>query len=523
MKKRKIALALAALTAAAVITAGCGGEKETANNDGKTTFTYWAMLPAPIATRVDSLNDVAMYQEREKETGIHIEFIHPAQGQESEQFNLMIASGDFPDMIEYDWAEYSGGAQKAIDDGVIIALNQYMDSKLPNFKKVLSENSSYDKGSKTDEGNYYAFPNFNTGSYKTFGGPLIRKDWLDELGLEIPKTIDDWTNVLTAFKEKKGIDTPFSAMKSYFDYTDGFNGAWGVGQRFYVDNGEVKFGPMEPGYKEYLAQMNKWYEAGLIDKDYGTNKRDVIDAKMTNDGAGATYFTIGGAQGVYLKQMEAKNPNYNLVAAPYPVLKEGDINEFCSYEQDVYQSFLAISTSCKEPEKAAEWMDFWYSDEGYKLLNFGVEGKTYNMVDGKPVYTDDILHNADNLSINEALSLHCRATQAAPGMRQAPEYLEQYYQYPQQIDSLKTWSKNTDAVKSHVLPACISPSNQDREEYYALSASVRTYVEEMNLKFITGAEPIENYDKFVENLKTKFNAERLLQIQQDMYDSYLAR
>ena len=523
MKKRKKALALAAIAAAAALAAGCGNGKKTAGDNGKTTFTYWAMLPGPIATRVDSLGDVEMYKEREKETGVHIEFIHPAQGQESEQFNLMIASGDLPDMIEYDWAEYSGGAQKAIDDGVIIALNQYMDDKLPDFKKVLEGNPSYDKGSKTDAGNYYAFPNINTGSYKTFGGPLIRKDWLDELGLQIPETIDDWTNVLTAFKEKKGVETPFTTMKSYFDYTDGFNGAWNVGQRFYVDDGKVKFGPMENGYKDYLAQMNKWYAAGLIDRDYGTNKREVIDHKMTNDGAGATYFTIGGAQGVYLKQMEKKNPDYNLVAAPYPVLKKGDVNEFCSYEQDVYQSFLAISTSCKEPEKAAEWMNFWYSDEGYKLMNFGVEGKTYNMVDGKPVYTDEILHNPDNLSINEALSLHCRATQAAPGLRQAPEYLEQYYQYPQQIDSLKLWSKNTDAVKKHVLPACISPSDRDREEYYALSASVRTYVEEMNLKFITGEEPIENYDKFVENLKDKFNMKKLLQIQQNMYDSYLER
>ena len=174
MKKRKTALALAAIAAAAALAAGCGNGKKTAGDNGKTTFTYWAMLPGPIATRVDSLGDVEMYREREKETGVHIEFIHPAQGQESEQFNLMIASGDLPDMIEYDWAEYSGGAQKAIDDGVIIALNQYMDDKLPDFKKVLEGNSSYDKGSKTDAGNYYAFPNINTGSYKTFGGPLIR-------------------------------------------------------------------------------------------------------------------------------------------------------------------------------------------------------------------------------------------------------------------------------------------------------------------------------------------------------------
>ena len=114
-----------------------------------------------------------MYQQREKDSGIHIEFIHPALGQEAEQFNLMIASRDLPDLVEYNWVNYQGGVQKAIDDGVIIKLNDYIDQYAPNFKKTVSDGSKlskiYDKGSKTDEGNYFAFPCFNIGSYDPQG------------------------------------------------------------------------------------------------------------------------------------------------------------------------------------------------------------------------------------------------------------------------------------------------------------------------------------------------------------------
>lgn len=48
---------------------------------------------------------------------------------------------------------------------------------------------------------------------------------------------------------------------------------------------------------------------------------------------------------------------------------------------------IAITSSCKNPELAIEWCDYWYGEEGYYLLNFGVEGESYDMVDGKPVYT----------------------------------------------------------------------------------------------------------------------------------------
>ncbi len=528
MKKiRIICMAGVLLMVCALVLTGCGDAGDE-RKENRISFTYWSSLPLRIENRVESFNDVIMYKEREKECGIHIDFIHPIIGQVPEQFNLMLASEKLPDLIEYNWVNwYSGGPQKAIDDGIIIPLNDYIDKYAPNFKKAVTDRSElsdiYRKGAKTDNGEYFAFPNFNTGNVRTFGGPLIRKDWLDELGLHVPETIDDWTNVLTVFKEKKNIDTPYTATEDYFNSINSFNGAYGVGHRLYLDGDTVKYGPLEDGYKEYIKQMHDWYEKGLIDPYYAINTKDVVDTKMLNDTAGATNNNIGNGLGIYLKHMEKKNPDYNLVCAPYPVLNKGDRNDFYQFETDVYNSYLAISTSCENPEEAVKWIDYWYSDEGYMLMNFGVEGKTYNMIDGKPVYTDEILHSSENLSINETLSMHCRATQSAPGLRQAPEYLEQYYEYPQQIEGYKMWSENVDNVRKRMLPSGLTPIGDEIDEISVLSTDLETYVKDMCLKFVTGEEPIENYDKFRETLKTSFNVDKYLEIQQNMYNRYMAR
>ena len=115
-------------------------------------------------------------------------------------------------MIEYNFlSDFPGGPEKAIGDGYILKLNDLIDQHAPNLKKFLQENPDIDKMVKTDNGSYYAFPFIRGDEYlRVFQGPIIRKDWLDELGLPVPETIDDWTAMLRAFKEKKGAAAPFS-------------------------------------------------------------------------------------------------------------------------------------------------------------------------------------------------------------------------------------------------------------------------------------------------------------------------
>lgn len=522
MKKFISVLLAVALCSSVMLIGLTSCSKGDTNTETATQLTYWAAMDPVLSTHVQSYNEVAMYKKYEEMTGVHIDFIHPVAGQVSEQFNLLIASGEYPDLIEYGWDTYLGGPRSAIDDKVIVPIDDYLEYA-PNFKKALESSEladAYRRGSTLDDGTHYGFTTLNLGNFRTFGGPMIRRDWLDELGLEIPETINDWTEVLRAFKQKKGAVTPLTGS----EFPENFVGAFKISSDFYADGDTVKYGPAQPEYKEFLAVMRQWYEEGLIDKDILTNKSTIVDAKMTDGSAGAlVHGYIGATLGRYMAQKSVEDPEYDLTGAPYPVLKKGEVNSFARIEPDVVPSrTLAISTACKDPVTAVKWVDFWYSNEGYKLMNFGIEGESYNMVDGKPVYTDVILKNPDGLSINETLQLYCRATSPAPGFKQAPEYLEQYYQYPQQIESLKLWENGTDAARKTLLSG-LQPTSEENDKISSLRTDLTTYVKEKRWAFITGKESLDNYDSFVQELKSKFGLDECLSIIQAQYDRYQKR
>lgn len=525
MKKRIFSGLLALMMlGSALCMAGC--KKEETSTGDTDTLTYWCKMDAGVATHAQTYNEMEMYKKMEELTGVHIDFTHPPMGQEGEQFKLLFASNERPDLIEFSWSSYTGGPQKAIDDGMILDISEYLDYA-PNFKKALEADTelaeAYRKATILPSGAIYGFPTFNVGEYRTFCGPTIRKDWLDELGLEIPQTIDEWTTVLRAFKEKKGVKTPLTGDLTYLcnSTTSSFGGAFGTGGRFYVDGDKVKYGPMEDAYKEYLAVLNQWYSEGLLDKDVATNKSTLIDAKILNGESGALIYTpIGGGIGKYMGQKEKEDPKFELVAAPFPVLNKGEMNEYTIVDADVNTSgTVAISATCKDPVAAVKWMDQWYSEEGYYLMNFGVEGISYNMVDGKPVYTDLILDNPDGMSISEALRMNCRASIPAPGFQQAPEYLEQFYEYDQQKEALALWSQNVPLSKKHKLPNTWKDA-EDENRIAEIATDLDTYVSEKIWGFVIGKESLDKYDNFREELKKSFNIDEYIKIQQKYLDEY---
>lgn len=192
--------------------AGLGSSYPLQTTEG---LTSWESLNNNATTFAPNLTDLPFGKQLEKETGVKVKYIHPSDNQTKEQFNLMIASNELPDTVEYDWTgrsagSYPGGPEKAIADKVIVPLNDIIDKYAPNLKKKLQADKELDKMIKTDSGKYYVFPMIRNPSGLVFRGPIIRKDWLDDLGLQMPTTVDEWETVLKAFKEKKGATAPLS-------------------------------------------------------------------------------------------------------------------------------------------------------------------------------------------------------------------------------------------------------------------------------------------------------------------------
>ncbi|TVY10826.1 extracellular solute-binding protein [Paenibacillus cremeus] len=493
------------------------------------TVTYWAELTGNVVGVKSDYKDVPFYQEWSKKTGVPIKYITVPNGQLKEQLNVMLASGDLPDMMEYNWTNaFPGGPEKAIKDGYILKLNDVIDKYAPNLKKYLKDHPDVDKMVKTDNGSYYVFP-FVRGddSLKVFHGPIIRKDWLDELGLPVPTTIDEWHTTLKAFKEKKGAAAPISFVSTPRPLNDmstgDFVGAFGVTKDFYLDNGQVKFGPMEKGYKDFLATMRQWYTEGLLDKNIATTDGKALDANLSSGATGATVGNAGGGIGKWQPLLSAKDPKAQLIGAPYPVLKKGDTPQF-GQKDFAYgingntNGAVAISAKSKNIELAVKLLDYGYSEEGGMFFNFGTEGVSYKMDNGYPRYTDLMMKNPDKLAPAQALSQYVRATYSGPFV-QDKRYIEQYLALPSQRDAVSTWQK-TDIAKHQMPP--VTPTPDESSEMAKIMTDVNTLVDEMTLKIILGSEPIDNFDQNVAKMKS-LKIDRALEIEKAALDRYNKR
>ncbi|WP_232436412.1 extracellular solute-binding protein [Paenibacillus rubinfantis] len=506
--------------------ASAGVSKNVGNYGGSaltnlSPLTYWAELNGNAASIKSSFGEVPFFQEWQRRTGVKLDFIQPPGNQGKEALSVLLASGELPDLIEYEWIHYPGGPEKAINDGYILRLNEIIDQYAPHLKKYLSEHPEIDLQVRTANGSYYAFP-FIQGDQRlrTYQGPIIRKDWLDELGLNVPVTIEEWHEVLKAFKERKGAKAPLTFLgvpNPLFGIEGGgFIGAFGIKKDFYQEQGRVKFGAIEPEYKAFLALFRDWYKEGLIDPNLAAVDSETQDTSMILGRSGASIWNAGAGIGTWLPIMKANDPAVELAPAPYPVMKTGDRPKFGQFAPAVGTSGgVAISTSNRQVEEAARMLDYGYSPEGHLLFNFGIEGVSYEMKDGYPAYTDLILNNPNQWAPSQALAMYTRASYFGPFVQDV-RYMEQYYTLEEQQEAIRLWS-DTDA-SLHNLPT-LPKTEEESTEFSVIMQDVNRIVDEMSLKLIYGIEPLDAFEGYVEQIHA-MGIDRAIQIQQQSLDRY---
>lgn len=491
--------------------------------EGDVTLTLAIIEEAQVTSNgAKNLFETPFGKAWQEQTGVTIEVIQMADG---DAMNLMFAGGDLPDLIWYQFSGYTGGAAKAIKDKIIEPLNDYTEY-LPDMMAALESNPDFLKATTTDAGDIIGGPFVRSEEMlKTSAGMMIRQDWLDELGMDVPQTPDEVYEALKAFKEEMGAEAPLSLTGSW--WLKGIALGHGlitspfglVKCNYYQVDGTVHYGFYESEYKDVLAWLNKLYEEGLLDPNFQTLDGATMNSNIMNGVSGMTVGSTGGNLGTYLNTMAESDPEYNLTGMAPLVANEGEVAMSTHYDNAVTGYYLTMSPTCENKEAAAKFINYGYTEAGQMLMNFGIEGESYNMVDGYPTYTDVILNNPDGLTVQQAMAQYQRAWQSGPFL-QVDEYVQQYYQLDQQKEALKAWC-TSDAI-NYQLPAVVI-AEESASEFSKLTADINVYIEEMMIKYITGQESLDTFESEYLPTLQSMGVEKVIDMYQKALDNYNAR
>ncbi len=465
---------------------------------------------------VDLYNSLKGIEIIEEKTGVDIVFQSPPGNSEA-AYEMMVASGKLPDVILW---PYSAGMDRMYQEGTIIDLTDLIEKHAPNLSRIYKERPEIRREVENADGRLFYFPSINPLQTveeicrKSYCGLVIRKDWLDKLGLPVPQTIDEWYDTLTAFKKRdpngNGFmdEIPFDGWGLPY-----FAPAFGVLNTFCVKpDGTVAFGPMEQEYKAYLETMNKWYAEGLLGSNCLIHSEDWKTENIIS-GLTGSFTGLDNAWRHYLPSMQEKNENAALAAAPW-LRNEAGVRYTPRQEAATHiaNSVTVITSACKDPVAAVKLIDFMYSEEGSTLLTWGVEGQSYQVVDGKKQLTD--------LALTMAKEGYLTLYYYAIGHAAFPKYDGETVvlaSYPEeQLLAEKTWA---DASTRLIYPPYIKFSAADKAFCDQVMEDVSNYITEMELKFITGEEPLSNYDAYTAQLD-RMGIGKVLEIYHSAYAAY---
>ena len=444
---------------------------------------------------------VAAFQAAAERLGVELEFVHPTTGGEADQFNLMIGSGKYPDIIVWEFSTAAMGLSELIDSGILIDMDGLIRQYAPNYLKVLERDPSYPKEVRSDEGKYQAFYTFNV-SIPLSSGPVFREDLLAKYGLELPKTVDEWTNVMTTLKEKDpNVSYPLTASKSYVGevWFRELLPAYNTRTEFCLgDNGQVVYGPATENFKAYLAKLAEWYNAGLIDPEFMSNDTKALNAKIADGTSAVATMAIGSGIRSITEHTRPNNPDFKLTGVAWPVLNAGDTSSYVLEGGVAHTSVqAAITSSCADPVLATQVLDYFYSEEGGNLISWGIEGESYTVENGKKTFTDKIMNSPDGRSASEAILDYALPVYGFVNAMDNDAYIQMNITLPEQGEARTLWQSLDSGAN---LPKLVV-AQEDADEYRMILNEVKTYVQEMYIKFITGQANLDSdWDTYMNTL-----------------------
>ena len=484
---------------------------------GEVTLTY--MGNDTWCAGVSYNDGTAVQEEIEKRTGVHIEWDTYSSDVETVLQTRLASMEGLPDMVEIPPFDSNVGVDTYSSNGVLSPLNDLIENYAPNIQKLFDRYPALEAMCTSADGNIYALAGWWGDINEYVPDYLyIRQDWLDNLGLEMPNTIDELYEVMVAFKEqdangngdpddeiplatKNGIQQLFYLMTG-FGYDT--NSLW------YTDeSGEVHYAAVEEQYRDMLEFLNKCYAEGLISDDLdGT----LLTQNITEDKVGIVCHDPADNMASSDDLALTGNPecNYQFM----PVIQQDENGTAQMTKRALTWHYYGITSACENPEIAMQWIDYVYaSEDGLMLYNYGIEGLSYEYDEnGEIQFTELITDNETYTSAFSAL----RSIGAWPTyfINDSGEAFMKIFEGTK----VETACREAYGNMKEPFPEMLGTADES-EIYTSIWPDLSTYLDEMFTAFVIGTESLDNFDNYVETAYS-MGMQDIIDIKSTQYERY---
>lgn len=431
--------------------------------------------------------------------------------------------------------------ENLISQGKLQPLNELIEQYASEEGKAFYESgygSEAARVNRREDGNLYWVGAMTVGDYKgaawgSFIMPLIRKDWLDKVGLEIPKTSDELFHALKTFQDQ---DVNGSGAADEVVYVDFKGFQTGIAQCFGLGNGmfyldmtdkKIKSNWYQPGIRDYISFMQKLYSAGLLDTSGQYNEKNAENKlALVNDWVAETYVepSINVQEG-------AAAPNltgflFQGTEGIDPILNRQDGVQIQIYGYG--------ATEQADPEAIGILLDYLASDAYATLSEYGVEGYTYERTaDGRinRLSATDGIEETEVMSKLPALWVGYAGGGILPRMEIVDRVTE--LEVTQEAGRAMGYPEDGYADKAAFIRNIYE--NEEQYQYCSMGmqlaaateeendrttelwADLQTYTDELLVKLIMGEQSLDDWDTYIAEMK-ELGMDEIVQIHQDRYD-----
>ena len=434
------------------------------------------------------------FERMQEKTGVSFQFRQAKSADDWKTRKLAIARGeDLPDVLFKADLTTEEAAQMA-NDGILIDLKPYLEEYAPDLWAILQANPEYLEAVTLPDGKIAALPAFNRLQNNDL--MWINRMWLDRLGLEMPTTADELTEVLRKFKtqDPNGRDGADEIPLTFIGMWElrFLAHAFGIIDNDYyvsVEDGKVVSHLASDENRAFLEWLHTLWEEELLDQN-GFSIPDTL-RQITDENKAIPYGLIMGS--TPLTTVPAASLGQYDVLMP---LKADGKQVYRDFAGDVIPGTFAITRACKEPEKLVAWVNFLYTEEGSRMAQYGLEGEEYSWTgDGMWEWNED-LQTVANYLLPEAT---IGSGNAAPGIE-----LEDFQLKYTDESTRRNIEMMFEAKQYSVKPfPNVTLNDEDAAEIARIQKDLGKYAEQAMACFVTGDIPLDdaNWQAFCDKVR----------------------